>query len=97
MNAKDIIKELKGRDLLVDGSRNNDSVNLAIVAYADEDGEIYSDEELLVAIMRIIKEEGLTLKDGVSDIGYLEKKCKVLIEYLPDWYNTGDIYSYAIN
>lgn len=97
MNAKDIIKELKGRDLLVEGNRNNDAVNLAIVAYADEDGEIDSDEDLLAAIMRIVKEEGLTLKDGVSNIGYLEEKCEVLMDYLPDWYNTGDIYSYAIN
>ena len=97
MNAKDIIEELKGRDLLVEGSRNNDSVNLAILAFADEDGEIYSDEELLAAIMKIIKEEKLTLKDGVSDIGYLEDKCEVLMGYLPDWYNTGDIYGYAIS
>lgn len=97
MNTKDIIKGLRGRDLLVEGSRNNDSVNLAIVAYADEDGEVYSDEHLLAAIIRIIKEEGLSLKDGVSDIGYLEEKCKVLMHYLPDWYNTGDIYGYAIS
>lgn len=97
MNVKDIIKELKGRDLLVDGSRNNDSVNLAIVAYADEDGDIDDADDLLAVIMRIVKEENLTLKDGVSDIGYLEEKCKVLMAYLPDWYNTGDIYGYAIS
>lgn len=97
MNAKDIIKGLKGRDLLVDGSRNNDSVNLAIVAYADEDGDIDDAEDLLAAIIRIVKEEKLSLKDGVSDIGYLEEKCEVLMGYLPDWYNTGDIYGYAIS
>ena len=97
MNVKDIIKELKGRDLLVDGSRNNDSVNLAIVAYADEDGDIDDADDLLAVIMRIVKEENLTLKDGVSDIGYLEEKCKILMAYLPDWYNTGDIYGYAIS
>lgn len=97
MNVKDIIKELKGRDLLVDGSRNNDSVNLAIVAYADEDGDIDDADDLLAVIMQIIKEENLTLKDGVSDIGYLEEKCKILMAYLPDWYNTGDIYGYAIS
>lgn len=97
MNVKDIIKELKGRDLLVDGSRNNDSVNLAIVAYADEDGDIDDADDLLAVIMQIVKEENLTLKDGISDIGYLEEKCKVLMAYLPDWYNTGDIYGYAIS
>lgn len=97
MNAKDIIKELRGRDLLVEGSRNNDSVNLAIVAYADEDGEIYNSGELLAAIMKIIKEEKLVLRNGISDIGYLKEKCKVLMHYLPDWYNTGDIYGYAIS
>lgn len=96
MTAKDIIKELKGRDLLVEGNRNNDSVNLAILAYADEDGDIDNDEDLLAAIMKIIKEEKLVLKDGVSDIGYLEEKCEVLMDYLPSWYATGDIYSYAI-
>ena len=96
MNAKDIIKELKGRDLLVEGSRNNDSVNLAILAYADEDGDINNGADLFAAIMRIIKEEKLILADSVSDIGYLEKKCSTLMEYLPGWYDTGDIYSYAI-
>ena len=96
MNAKDIIKELKGRDLLVEGSRNNDSVNLAILAYADEDGDIDNGADLLTKIMRIIKEEKLILEDGVSDIGYLEKKCNTLMEYLPGWYDTGDIYNYAI-
>ena len=96
MTAKDIIKELKGRDLLVEGSRNNDSVNLAILAYADEDGEINSGADLLAAIMRIIKKEKLILADDVSDIGYLEEKCNVLMEYLPEWYDTGDIYDYAI-
>ena len=97
MSAKDIIKGLKGRDLLVEGSRNNDSVNLAILAYADEDGKIDDAEDLLAVIIGIIEEEDLILKDGVSDIGYLEEKCKVLMRYLPDWYNTGDIYGYAIS
>ena len=97
MNAKDIIAGLKGRDLLVEGSRNNDSVNLAILAYADEDGKIDDAEDLLAVIIGIIEEEGLILKDGVSDTGYLEEKCKVLMHYLPDWYNTGDIYGYAIS
>ena len=96
MNAKDIIAGLKGRDLLVEGSRNNDSVNLAILAYADEDGKIDDAEDLLAVIIGIIEEEDLILKDGVSDTGYLEEECKVLMGYLPYWYNTGDIYSYAI-
>lgn len=96
MTAKDIIKELKGRSLLVEGSRNNDSVNLAILAYADEDGDINSGTDLLATIMRIVKEEKLTLEDGVSDIGYLEEKCDTLMDYLPGWYDTGDIYNYAV-
>ena len=97
MNAKDIIKGLKGRDLLVEGSRNNDSVNLAILAYADEDGHIDDADDLFAVIIGLIEEENLVLKDGVSDTGYLEEKCKVLMDYLPDWYNTGDIYGYAIS
>ena len=96
MTAKDIIKELKGRSLIVEGNRNNDSVNLAILAYADEDGNIDNGTDLLATIMRIVKEEKLTLEDGVSDIGYLEEKCDTLMDYLPGWYDTGDIYNYAV-
>ena len=91
-----LLKEMEGRDLLVDGSRNNDAVNLAILAYA-EDPDISTGADLFNAIMKMINEnKKLMLADGSSDIGYLESKCNVLIEYLPSWYDTGDVYQYAI-
>lgn len=95
MTAKDIIKELKGRYLLVEGSRNNDSVNLAILAYADEDGQIECSDQLNDIIKELIDEEKIPVSPG-SDFEYLEEKCEVLMDYLPSWYATGDIYSYAI-
>lgn len=91
-----LLKEMEGRDLLIEGSRNNDAVNLAILAY-EEDPSINKAMSLFNAIMRMInKNPELILVDGLSDVWYLERKCNVLIEYLPKWYSTGDIYQYAI-
>lgn len=91
-----LMKEMEGRDLMIEGSRNNDAVNLAILAY-DEDPGISTGADLFNAIIKMINENPkLMLADGSSDIGYLERKCNVIIDYLPDWYDTGDIYDYAI-
>lgn len=91
-----LLKEMEGRDLLIQGSRNNDAVNLAILAY-DKDPGISKGIDLFNAIIKMINDNpALMLEDTQSDIGYLENKCNVLIEYLPDWYDTGDIYQYAI-
>lgn len=91
-----LLKEMEGRDLLVNGSRNNDAVNLAILAY-EENPFINKGVDLFNAIMKMINENpNLIIMDGLSDIAYLESKCNVLIEYLPNWYRTGDIYQYAI-
>lgn len=91
-----LLKEMEGKDLLVDGSRNNDAVNLAILAY-DEDPSISRGADLFNAIIKMINDNpNLMLVDAVSDIGYLEDKCNTLIDYLPGWYDTGDIYDYAI-
>lgn len=95
MNRSDIIKKLKGYNVLINGSRNNDAVNLAIVAY-DDDPYIASATDLVDAIMRLIKSEGLSFDEAASDWGYLEDKAPTLMEYLPQWYNMGDIYAYAI-
>lgn len=91
-----LLKEIEGKDLLVDGSRNNDAVNLAILAY-DEDPSISRGTDLFNAIIKMINDNpNLILVDAVSDIEYLEDKCNVLIDYLPYWYDTGAIYDYAI-
>lgn len=95
MNRSDVIKKLKEYNVLMNGSRNNDAVNLAIVAYGD-DPSIASAADLVGAIVKLIKSEGLSSDEAASDWGYLEDKAPTLMEYLPQWYDTGDIYSYAI-
>lgn len=95
MNRSDIIGELKTHDLLIKGSRNDDAVNLAIVAYGD-DPSISNSAELVGAMVRLIKSEKLSVDEVASDWGYLENKASVLIDYLPRWYHVGDIYSFAI-
>ena len=91
-----LLKEMEGRDLLIQGSRNNDAVNLAILAY-DEDPNITKGVDLFNAIIKMVNDNpNLMLEDAISDIGYLENKCNVLIDYLPGWYDTGDIYQYAV-
>lgn len=95
MNRSDIIKNLKKYNVLVNGSRNNDAVNLAIVAYGD-DPSIANAADLVDAIVKLIRREELSSDEAASDWGYLEDKAPTLMEYLPQWYDTGDIYSYAI-
>lgn len=96
MTREELIERLSGRDLLVGGHRNDDSVNLAIVVYDDAAGEIIDPFHLFVRINGLIeKTEGLRLTDE-SDTEYLKDKCKDLFRYLPTWYDTGDIYQYAI-
>lgn len=95
MNRSDIIKSLKKYNVLINGSRNNDAVNLAIVAY-DDDPSIASAADLVDAIVKLIRSEELSSDEAASDWGYLEDKAPTLMEYLPQWYDTGDIYSYAI-
>lgn len=91
-----LLKEMEGRDLLIQGSRNNDAVNLAILAY-DEDPNITRGVDLFNAIIKMVNDNpNLMLEDAISDIAYLENKCNVLIDYLPGWYDTGDIYQYAV-
>ena len=96
MNRKEIISKLKEHVLLHDGHRNDDAVNLAIVAYNDKNGEIKNSLELYRSIARLIIDEKMDT-DELTDLDYLGEKCEVLMGYLPDWYNTGDIYGYAIN
>lgn len=96
MNRKEIISKLKEHVLLHDGHRNDDAVNLAIVAYDDEDGDIEDHYELYEYITNLIDDEKMDV-DKQTDLDYLRDKCRVLMDYLPSWYNTGDIYGYAIN
>ena len=95
MTREEVIELLKDHDLLMKGNRNNDAVNLAIVAYSDREGRVAGSNDLLMKIEHIIESEKLESTDK-SDIEYLRMKCKDLIRYLPKWYDTGDIYQYAI-
>lgn len=98
MNRAELIDKLSKQDLMVDGHRNDDAVNLAIIAYDDACGEIGDEHELFEEILKLVdKEPKLPDRNVPSfDEDYLMDKCLVLIGYLPVWYDTGDIYSYAI-
>ena len=98
MNRSELIAKLSKRDLMVEGHRNDDAVNLAIIAYDDACGEIEDEHELFEAILKLIDGEPELPDRHVPsfDEYYLEDKCFTLIGYLPVWYDTGDIYSYAI-
>ena len=95
MNRETVIPELKKHPILIEASRNNDAVNLAIVAYADSDGKLLTSSKLYEAIDELIGRENIPT-NALMDLDYIEEKCEVLMGYLPYWYNTGDIYSYAI-
>lgn len=95
MTREELIKHLSERDLLIEGHRNDDSVNLAILAYDLNDGNIDGSQALYQKIMDVISEEGFAICHK-TELRYLTDKCAVLIRYLPTWYDTGDIYQYAI-
>ena len=90
-----VLETIKSHPILIEGHRNDDAVNLAIVAYADHEGKLSTDSELYAAIDELIKKEDIPTS-LLTDLDYLKEKCEVLIDYLPGWYNTGDIYGYAI-
>lgn len=97
MNRADLIDRLSKRDLMVDGHRNDDAVNLAIIAYDDAGGTIQSWKSLFEAIIELIDKEPKLVRSFPSfDEEYLEDKCLTLMGYLPAWYDMGDIYDFAI-
>lgn len=98
MNRSELIDHLSKRDLMVEGHRNDDAVNLAIIAYDDRGGEIRNASELFESIIELIDEEGKLPNRMVPsfDEDYLYDKCHTIIGYLPVWYDTGDIYGFAI-
>lgn len=90
-----VLETIKSHPILIEGHRNDDAVNLAIVAYADNEGKVFTGIKLYEAIDELICKENIPT-NALMDLDYLKDKCKVLIGYLPGWYNTGDIYAYAI-
>lgn len=96
MTRWDIIHGIKScGPVLIDGNRNNDAVNLAIVAYDDANGNVETADQLNELVSDLINKENMKISKQ-SDFEYLADKCEVLMEYLPQWYATGDIYGYAI-
>lgn len=90
-----VLETIKSHPILIEGHRNDDAVNLAIVAYADHEGKLSTGSELYEAIDELICKENIPT-NALMDLDYLKDKCRILMDYLPGWYNTGDIYAYAI-
>lgn len=88
-----LLRTMRGREVITEGHRNDDCVNLAIIAWAKK-GPFASAGELLQGINEVIDEYLLDGSDTDND--YLLDKCRVLMEYLPRWAED-DIWSYAIN
>ena len=88
-----LLRKMRGRPVITEGHRNDDCVNLAIIAWA-KNGPFMTTAQLLQGIRDTIEEY---LLDGSEvDDTYLVDKCAVLMEYLPHWAED-DIWSYAIN
>lgn len=87
-----LLRKMRGRPVIVEGTRNDDCVNLAIIAW-EKHGPYSLPSQLFLGIMRTIDEYDL---DGeYVDAVYLGEKCAVLMEYLPSWAED-EIWDYAI-
>lgn len=88
-----VLRKLRNKPLLVEGSRNDDSVNLAIVAWYKH-GPFLGWRDLYDSIIETA--DRYLLDMGDADLDYLEDKCRTLIEYLPKWEARGDVLDFAI-
>lgn len=87
-----IIRSMRGRPVIVEGSRNDDCVNLAILAWVDH-GPFEGPVDLRDGILREIDE--LMLDGDSVDHEYLSEKCSTLMDYLPGWASE-NVYDYAL-
>lgn len=88
-----LLRKMRGRPVITEGTRNDDCVNLAIIAWAKK-GPFKDASQLHQGIIEVIEEYLLDGSD--TDDDYLLDKCMVLMEYLPGWADTQDIYQFAI-
>lgn len=88
-----LIQRMRGYPVITEGTRNDDCVNLAIVAYAEHPG-ITTTGALQDAIIETV--EKYLLDGSEIDMEYLEDKCAVLLRYLPEWEASGNIFAYGI-
>lgn len=87
-----LLRAMRGRPVITEGHRNDDCVNLAIIAWAKK-GPFSMVHELESAIVEVIDEH--MLDGSCTDNDYLIDKCAVLMDYLPGWAED-DIWDYAI-
>lgn len=93
VSEEPLLRKMRGRPVITEGHRNDDCVNLAIIAWVKK-GPFFMAHALESAIVEVIDEYML---DGeYVDHTYLSDKCRVLMEYLPRWADDG-IWEYAIN
>lgn len=88
-----LLRKMRGREVITEGHRNDDCVNLAIIAWVER-GPFYTPGQLRQGIEETVEEYDLDC--AFVDEDYLDEKCGVLMEYLPRWAQD-DIWSYAIN
>ena len=88
-----LLKRMRGYPIVTEGTRNDDCVNLAIVAYAENPG-IETTGALQDAMLATARK--YMLDDSEIDMEYLEHKCAVLLPYLPEWEASGNIFDYGI-
>lgn len=88
-----LLRAMRGRPVITEGTRNNDCVNLAIIAWVER-GPYITPGQLLQGIRDTIEEYDL---DGeYIDEDYLIDKCHLLMRYLPRWAQCHDIWEFAI-
>lgn len=88
-----LLRTMRGRPVITEGTRNNDCVNLAIIAWV-KCGPFHTPDQLRWGIEDTIEKYGL---DGeYIDEDYLIDKCHLLMRYLPKWAQCHDIWEFAI-
>lgn len=88
-----LLRAMRGRPVITEGTRNNDCVNLAIIAWV-EHGPFNTSGQLLQGIRKTIDDYDLDY--DYADEDYLDDKCHVLMRYLPKWAKCDDIWEFAI-
>lgn len=87
MNKKDLVAWLKDHDLMAPGHRNDDMVNLCILATM-EHGAPDSDEELVRSIDSVVRKYQLSYSDSMSYDDFRSNMLRVL-PYLKTWESNG--------
>lgn len=87
MNKKDLVAWLKDHDLMAPGHRNDDMVNLCILATM-EHGAPVNDTELTENIGDVVGQYHLTYDDGMGYDDFRSNMMRIF-PYLKDWERLG--------